>query len=343
MDAEGKEISRIFGSIPVFLVGGAVRDKLLGREPADYDFVTSLLPDDIEKCIRDAGRKPYLIGKRFGTVGVRIDGKVVEISTFKTTSYRNGKHRPDITLGVNLEDDLKHRDFTINSMAMQGDEIIDPCGGQADLQANVICCWENATIRFKEDPLRIIRAARFQSELLFDIDCYVIKAATELSYKLLNVSRERWVAELDKLLVSPAPTLGLDTLMKVRAMNYILPDIALQLYYDQDSPYHSLSLWEHTKQVILATPPVIELRWAALLHDVGKPFTRKLNKRGYSNYIYHDLVGAEKVGQLGQYLKWSKDRIELVTDLVRGHLDVSSPLYAADQAGKQGLVMPNNG
>jgi tRNA nucleotidyltransferase (CCA-adding enzyme) len=323
---------------PVYLVGGACRDLLLKRECKDYDFTTPLSPERVEQKIRDVGFKPYTMGKRFGTIGLKIGGKIVEITTFRKEEYRDQSRKPTVQFVKDITADLSRRDFTINAIAKTGSRFIDPFNGREDIQSKLIRCVGKPVHRFKEDPLRMLRACRFASQLGFEIHDTTFKAMKQNSYKILSVSKERWVMELDKLLTSSHPFIGLKYLMESRLMNFILPELALQFNYNQNSQYHNLTLFEHTVNVVDDVEPDISLRWAALLHDVAKPFVRTdryidgvLIK---SNYISHDLLGKEFVCKIGRYLKWSNERIETVSNLVLNHLQDDSPLREADNAHK---------
>lgn len=319
---------------PVYLVGGPVRDELLGKEPKDYDFTTPLLPEAIETAIRNAGKKPYTIGKRFGTLGLKIDDQLIEITTFRTEKYAEGNRKPVVEFVADLTADLSRRDFTINAIARNETMLFDPFNGQEDLKNKLLRCVGKPSDRFKEDPLRMLRVARFASQLGFDIHEDTEDMCKQLNYKILEISKERWVMELDKILTSDNPTIGLEFLMRTRLMNYILPEISIQKDYNQNSPYHSLSLWEHTKRVIINTFNDSELRWAALLHDIGKPFVRTENKNGHSNYLKHELLGKEIVLRLATYLKFSNERKDNLVNLVLNHMDDNSPLRKADREAK---------
>lgn len=318
---------------PVYMVGGCVRDKLLGLEPKDYDFCTSLMPEEIENTIRKAGRRPYLTGKRFGTLGVKIDGQLVEITTFRNEKYKTGNRKPDVIYVKDITADLSRRDFTINAIAQREERLIDPFNGRTDLHLKIIRCVGKANERFKEDPLRMLRAGRFASQLDFSIEEETENKAKQLSYKILEVSKERWVIELDKLLMAKKPSTGLDFLARARLLRYIIPELALQIDYDQNSPHHKQMLWEHTLDVVDFSVFDINLRWAALLHDIAKPFTR-IDREDRSNYIKHDLLGREFVEKYGRYLKWSNERRETVKNLVESHLMEDSPLRKADVRAK---------
>lgn len=318
---------------PVYLVGGSVRDILMDRTCSDYDFTTPLVPDRIEQAVRDAGRRPYLIGKKYGTVGFKTDGRIVEVTTFRSEVYPDDTRKPEVVFLDDLAADLARRDFTINALAMQGEELIDLFGGREDIEARIIRAVGNPRERFKEDPLRMLRAARFASQLAFTVEPATISAMERYAHRILHVARERWMTELDKLLTGPAAVYGLDLLAATGLLRFMLPELQLQVDYDQNSPYHDRTLWEHTLGVVDATERDETMRWAALLHDVAKPFVRA-EKPDRSTYIKHDLLGAEMVERIALYLKWSKSRREAVRGLVLNHLLETSPLRPADMSAK---------
>lgn len=324
---------------PVYQVGGSIRDEFLGKEPTDYDFATPLSPDEVEKRIKESvnkygdNRKCYNIGKKFGTLGLKIHGQLVEITTFRTEKYHKGSRKPTVEFVKNITADLSRRDFTINAIAKRGNKYIDPFGGREDIKIKLIKCVGKPNERFKEDPLRMLRVARFASQLSFHIDDNTENYAKQLAYKILEVSKERWVAELDKLLMGENPESGLNFLVRTRLLNFLIPELILQCDYDQNSPYHVFDLWTHTIKTINYCPQDIILRWAALLHDIAKPFVRT-NKVDKSNYIYHDYLGAEMVERLGLYLRWSNERRIQVKEIVLNHFKVDSPLKEADDKAK---------
>jgi len=327
-----KEVEQIVS--PIYLVGGSVRDKLMGREPHDFDFSTPLSPEEIEKAIRKVGKKPYLVGKRFGTIGMKIDGQMVEITTFRAEQYKEGSRKPEVSFVRDITADLGRRDFTINAMAYRGDRLIDPFEGQQDLNKGITRAVGQPSHRFKEDPLRMLRACRFASQLGFTIEEKTFESIKQLNYKILEVSRERWMIELDKLLMTDNPRVGLVALMESRLLNFMIPELALQYKYEQNNPHHEYDLWTHTLNVVENTPKDINLRWASLLHDCAKPYVRT-NREDRSNYIKHDLLGKEIVIRLARYLKWSNERTEIISDLVLNHVKDESPLKEADTKGKK--------
>jgi putative nucleotidyltransferase with HDIG domain len=318
---------------PAYIVGGSVRDKLLDRDPHDYDFTTPLLPDDIETAIKKSGRRAYTTGKRFGTIGFNHQGKFIEVTTFRSEKY-NSNRKPDVEFVTSIDTDLSRRDFTMNAIALRNNRYIDPFGGRNDINNRIIRSVGNPTLRFTEDPLRMLRAARFVGQLGFTIEESTLISMKKNAYKVMEVSRERWMQELDKLLVSDNVVSGLDVLMETDLLRFLLPELRIQYGYNQNSDYHELTLWEHTTSTVKLVPKDINLRWAALLHDIGKPFVRTDNKRGSSNYVFHDVIGAELVYGIGKRLKWSNERLQIVQDLVRNHLNDESPLRKADNSSK---------
>lgn len=329
------EVTSLFDDI--YLVGGSVRDIQLSREPKDYDFCTPLSPDEIETRVKAAGKRAYSTGKRFGTIGFKSNGFFVEVTTFRAERYEPGNRKPQVEFVADINQDLGRRDFTINAMALRGTRLIDPYGGRLDILARKIKPVGNGTERIKEDPLRMLRAARFAAQLGFEVDPNFIGTMRKHAQKIMQVSRERWVQEMDKLLTSEHPEKGLAVLADSYLLKFMLPELWTQIGYDQDSPYHDLTLWEHTLSTVKLAPNTPDLRWAALLHDVGKPFTRTKNNKGYSNYLMHDLVGSYIAEGISRRLKWSNERHEIVTSTIKDHMRDESPIRSADNASKTKL------
>ncbi len=329
------EVHDILGGL-VYLVGGCVRDVLHDREPQDIDFTTPLSPDEIESRVRASGYKAHIRGKRFGTIAFKIKNQFVEVTTFRIEKYDGKTRKPNVEFVDNVTADLARRDFTINAMALRLDgKLVDPFGGQQDLEDKIIRAVGNPGDRYYEDPLRMLRAGRFASQLGFTIEESTFNSADHHADRILGVAKERWMQEMDKLLLAKEREYGLHYLAKTNLLNYMIPEMALQVDYDQDSPYHELNLYEHSvKTVTLCKSDDVEEIWAAFLHDVGKPFVRLHNRRGYSNYPDHAVVGAEMVKKIGHYLKWSNSRIKNVSELVLNHLEEGSPLENADSAAR---------
>ena len=351
--------------IKLYLVGGSVRDRLLNLPHTDLDFTTPASPDEIEAAIKKTGRKAFITGKRFGTVAFKYKNplseltttnpELIEITTFRTETY--GKSRkPEVEFVNDITQDLSRRDFTVNAMAV-GDEgkLIDPFSGYADLKAQTIRFVGNPSVRINEDPLRMLRACRLSAQFQFVPTTETKEKIKENAVKILRISHERWTQELDKILTSTHPHRGLDALAQTELLRFILPEIWIQYHYDQNSPYHRLSLFEHTKKAVQLVENDVNIRWAALLHDVGKPFaridkpiTKRLfsidgmkqsiqriwNKDTQSNYPYHSEIGAELVEKIGKHLRWSNDRIKIIKEMVLHHLSDESPIDAADSASR---------
>jgi tRNA nucleotidyltransferase/poly(A) polymerase len=305
---------------PVYLVGGSVRDALMGRACTDFDFSTPLGPELIESAVRAAGKRPYLMGKRFGTVAFRLDGFTIEVTTFRSESYLPGSRRPNVEFLPDLERDLGRRDFTMNAMARHGDELIDLFGGRADLEAGLVRAVGDPAERFAEDPLRMLRAARFVSQLDFSLDEGTRLAARELAPAILAVARERWMIELDRLLVGPGVESSLQLLADTRLISFLLPEVGLQsdmVSLDADS---SRSLFDETVVAVGSAPNDVTARWAALLMHVGQAYLPEPGAgedefRGGSRRA-RALLAAEIVERTALYLKWSNRRREEVTRLV---------------------------
>ncbi|NTW28767.1 MAG: hypothetical protein HGA39_05320 [Coriobacteriia bacterium] len=294
---------------PVFLVGGSVRDRLMGRDCSDYDFATPLEPDRVEELIRAAGRRPYLVGKRFGTVALRLDGRVIEITTFRSEAYEEFSRKPRVEFLRDLAEDLRRRDFTVNAIAMRGDgEVIDPWGGRADIDGRVIRAVGDPGARFREDALRMLRAARFAAQLEFTVEPGTVAAMERLAPRILHVARERWVQELDRLLVGLAATDALRLLAETGLLRCMLPELQLQLESD---------LFARTLAAVDSAPADVTARWAALLGEIAEPYRRAGRPAQHAAAAGHDLLGGELVERIGLYLKWSNDRREAVKALVR--------------------------
>jgi len=344
-----KEITEIIS--PVYLVGGAVRDYIMDKEVDDYDFTTPYTPDEIEEILleKNPERKMWLSGKRFGTIATKLylpesERYVkVEITTFREEVYE-GSRKPKVEFVRSLEQDLMRRDFTMNAIALRMKKghfhFIDPFNGMDDIENGIIRAVGSPRQRFKEDPLRMLRAARFMSTLGFSIEENTGKRILDGAPQILKVSKERWTQELDKLLMGDYVVNGLNALMVWRLMNYMIPELSVQFEYDQMTPYHDFTLWEHTIRVVEAVPKDINMKWAALLHDVGKPYVAKIKPNGeQKTYVGHELVGKEMAEKIGRYLKWpnntSNPRIDTVADIVGCHLEDRSPLKGYDSGAQK--------
>lgn len=329
---------------PAYLVGGGVRNFLLGEPIKDWDFATELLPDDIESNLRSSGRKPYNIGKKFGTIGFKIPGEngyqYVEITTFRNEIYDNVSRKPAVSYTDKLDEDLGRRDFTINALAMDlTGKIIDLYGGREDITNKILRAVESPKKRFREDPLRILRGIRIATELGFEIEPETFQYMSKMKFELLRIAPERYIIEIDRILKSEQVSKGLDLLMESGVLGIIIPELSLQKNYDQNSPWHDFDLWTHTKKVVSSTPRSnVNLRWAALLHDIAKPFTRTENPKGHSNYIHHDLLGSHMVWKVCKYLRFSNERTKFLVDITKHHLNPECELKVYDDMSKKQLI-----
>lgn len=346
-----RKVTELMAPNPVYLVGGSVRDFILGKEPKDYDFCTPALPDEIEKLMiksEHTTKKVGRIGKRFGTLSCKL--KVgekkyieIEITTFRSETYGEGR-KPSVEFETSLEKDLGRRDFTINAIALRLNrdrfQIIDIFEGQNDLRDGVIRAVGNPKRRFKQDPLRILRGIRFASRFGFTIEKTTASKMKKYAIELLKVSKERWVSEFDKILLNDNVGRGLRMCWDLDIFKYTIPYLHLQNNYNQNSKYHDFKLDEHTIKVVEETQKGkedINMLWSALLHDIAKPFVASINRKGYTNYIGHEILGGELVYQLGIYLKWTNQRREEVTKIVSEHLLTECPLRKYDNMNKRGI------
>lgn len=301
---------------PVYMVGGSVRDIILGREPKDYDFTTPLTPDEIEAAAKAAGRRAYLIGKKFGTIGFKVAGphgkfEYVEVTTFRSERYNPGSRKPEVEFVTDLKEDLSRRDFTINAIAYDGDKYIDPYGGRLHIMARKIKSVGEAKDRFKEDPLRMLRAARFAAQLDFEVDPNMIGKIRAMAHTIVTVSRERWVQELDKLLVSRNVMKGLDVLADTYLLRFMLPEF----WVGDVHPNNALYLEMITN--IVEAPKDADSKWAAMLLNIGKAYTApKHIGLGDTIYPKHEIIGVELAKGICARLKFSNERTETVLEAV---------------------------
>jgi poly(A) polymerase len=305
-----------------YLVGGTVRDALLDLPHEDVDIATNARPDAVEGLVRGWADHVWLQGQRFGTVGCEKDDTRIEITTYRAEVYRPESRKPEVAFADDVETDLSRRDFTINAMALRlpEPELVDPFNGAADLAARRLRTPLAPEVSFLDDPLRMLRAARFIAAFGLEPDSDLVAAVHELHSRLEIVSAERVRDELTKLLLVPDPSAGLWFLCRTGLADEFLPElIALQL--EQDPIHQHKDVLAHTIAVVHKTRPELRVRLAALLHDVGKPKTRAVGPGGVS-FHHHEVVGARMAEERLRALRFPADVVEDVARLVYLHLRV---------------------
>jgi poly(A) polymerase len=318
----------------LYIVGGPVRDALLGTGYEDLDFTTDARPDDIEKLLRRLNPVTWDMGREFGTVGTMLrDGDQswqIEITTHRADAYEPGTRKPIVAFGDSIEPDLVRRDFTVNAMAFSivDGVFVDPYGGLDDLYDHVLRTPAAPEISFSDDPLRMLRAARFAARFHLRPLPEVVRAMTELAPRLEIVSAERIRDELSKLLLCDEPGIGLNLLVGTGLADVFLPELpALRL--ERDEHHRHKDVYEHSLIVLDQAialererhhAPDLVGRLAALLHDIGKPKTRRFEAGGKVSFHHHDIVGAKQVRARLTALRYSKDVVESVSLLVELHL-----------------------
>ena len=307
----------------LYLVGGSVRDALLGvtKPGADYDLTTDARPDAILELVRGWADPVWLQGQAFGTIGAAKGEMRMEITTFRAEVYRPDSRKPSVTFSDSLPTDLSRRDFTVNAMAISLPEpkLTDPYGGLDDLLVHKrLRTPLDPEVSFLDDPLRMLRAARFMAGLGLEPDPALVAAATDLAGRLEVVSAERIRDELSKLLVVDDPSAGLWFLVRTGLADEFLPELTA-LALEQDPIHHHKDVLAHTIAVVAKTRPELVVRLAALLHDIGKPKTRSFGPDGVSFHL-HDVVGARMAEERLRALRFPKEIIEAVTQLVLLHL-----------------------
>ncbi|MGW2596089.1 CCA tRNA nucleotidyltransferase [Streptomyces klenkii] len=315
------------------LVGGSVRDALLGRLGNDLDFTTDARPEDVLKIVRPWADAVWEVGIAFGTVGCRKADFDIEVTTYRSEAYDRTSRKPEVSYGDSIEEDLVRRDFTVNAMAvaLPEKEFIDPHNGLEDLAARVLRTPGTPEESFSDDPLRMMRAARFAAQLDFEVAPEVVTAMTEMCGRLEIVSAERTRDELNKLILSDHPRKGLKLLVDTGLAALVLPELpALRL--ERDEHHRHKDVYEHTLTVLeqavaLEAPrdqpgggPDLVLRLAALLHDIGKPRTRRFEKDGRVSFHHHEVVGAKMTKARMTKLKYSNELVKDVSKLVELHL-----------------------
>lgn len=300
-----------------YIVGGCVRDQLLGRTPKDYDITTSALPDEIKHCFSEY--TTIDTGIKHGTVTVVSESENVEVTTFRVDGkYSDHRHPESVTFSRNISDDLSRRDLTINAMAYNRKTgLIDPFGGQNDLSLGKIRCVGEPHLRFEEDALRIMRTLRFASELDFEIDEAAAAAVHDMKALLENVSYERLSKELMLLVTGKSPCKILELYSDVLSM--MIPEIAPCVGFDQRSKYHAYDVWSHIAHAVENSAAIPEVRLALLFHDIGKPKCFTVDDSGAGHFRDHERIGAEIAEKILRRMHFSNDTTCRISKLVKFH------------------------
>jgi len=313
------------------LVGGPVRDAMLGRPHTDLDFTTSASPEQTERLLKRWGEATWDMGRDFGTIGARSGQWVVEVTTYRSEAYDPASRKPSVAFGDNLTGDLVRRDFTVNAMAVRipGRVVEDPYGGVVDLAQRLLRTPGRPEDSFSDDPLRMLRAARFAAQLGFTVAPEVVEAMTAMADRISIVSAERIRDELVKLVCAPYPRRGLTLLVQTGLAALVLPELPA-LALERDEHHRHKDVYEHTLTVLEQSidledrlpggGPDFVSRFAALMHDIGKPRTRKFLGDGTVTFHHHDVVGAKLTRKRMQALRFSNDDTAAVAQLVELHL-----------------------
>ncbi|MEY4499307.1 MAG: hypothetical protein RL319_295 [Actinomycetota bacterium] len=312
------------------LVGGPVRDAFLGRKAPDLDFASTATPDEILEIIKPIVDAHWDIGREFGTIGARIGSDQIEITTYRADKYDRDSRKPEVAFGKDLTEDLLRRDFTVNAMALRLPEkvFVDPFNGLKDLMDGIIRTPGKPEDSFSDDPLRMMRGARFASQLEFEIEPETFDAMRDMVDRIEIISAERVQAEFVKLMLGKNPRKGLEVLVDSGLAEKVLPELpALKLEVDEH--HHHKDVYEHTLRVVeqaidyekdYGLEKDFTLRFAALMHDIGKPATRRLEPGGGVSFYHHDVVGAKLTKKRMQALRFDNETTKAVCRLIELHL-----------------------
>lgn len=316
------QLARLFTEAgeELYLVGGSVRDALLDRNLEDFDFATSAVPGRTKEILEPWADVVFEIGARFGTIGARRDGHIVEVTTYRAEVYRDDSRKPTVSFSDDIGTDLSRRDFTVNAIALSLPNLdaVDPHDGLGDIARGVLRTPLDPHVSFGDDPLRMLRLFRFQAALGFEPDEAALSAVVEMAPRLGIVSAERIKDELAKLMVTPAPGEALRAVVGSGLAEHFLPELP-RLAMEQDPEHHHKDVLAHTFAVVDKASPDLRLRLGALLHDVGKPDTREFGPGGVT-FHHHEVVGARLARRRLRELRFPKEVVEDVSRLVYLHL-----------------------
>ena len=317
-----KELSNLYAKngFQIYLVGGAVRDAILGIETKDFDFTTNASSEDSIKMLNKNDYKTTEIGRAFGTIETTVGDYSIHITTYREDKYNKDSRKPEIKTSGELETDLSRRDFTVNAIAydINNSELIDPHGGLKDLSEGLIRTPDTADISFSDDPLRMLRACRFVSTHGFTPNNELFKAISKNVERIEIVSTERIRDEFTKLLTGKEPSLGLKAFVESGLSELIMPELN-ELKIEVDPKHHHKDVYEHTMVVLDRVSPTLISRMSALLHDIGKPKTKGI-ENGKVHFRHHEVVGAKMSKKILKRLKYDNETIKKVSLLVENHL-----------------------
>ncbi|EID72542.1 MULTISPECIES: CCA tRNA nucleotidyltransferase [Rhodococcus] len=314
----------------LYLVGGTVRDAILGRLGTDLDFTTDAHPERVQKLLSGWADNQWDTGIEFGTISATKAGQQVEITTYRADAYDRVSRNPVVQFGTKLEDDLVRRDFTVNAMAVRigadgSQDFVDPLGGMDALLAGVLDTPSAPENSFNDDPLRMLRAARFVSQLGFTLHERVHQAIVDMAPQIERITAERVRAELDKLILGEFPIDGMNVMCETGLADFVLPEVP-QMKLEIDEHHQHKDVYWHSLTVLKQAVDLedgdldLVLRWAALLHDIGKPDTKRNEPGGGVSFHHHEVVGAKMVRKRMRALKYSKQMVDDVSQLVFLHL-----------------------
>lgn len=336
------EVQRILGTEDVYLVGGSVRDLVMGNTPKDYDFTTSMLPEEMVEKVKAAGRRVYTIGEKFGTIGFKVpltelvgvskvsegleaetttNFEYVEVTTFRSETYTSKSRKPEVAFVTSLEEDLARRDFTMNAMVLRSDgTIYDPYGGKLDIYKKQVVTVGWPKDRIQEDPLRILRAARFAARYGFIVDPNFTGKARQLADRILDVSKERWVLELDKLLMGDFHSVGVQLLEDFGVLKFMIPELSFMMNQhrplgspDERRQYH-FDMEASFANPIFNPEDDVDTRWKKWLEKTSMPASRKYKEYGYIGYDQQAKIAREINTGICHRLKFSNERTNFILD-----------------------------
>ncbi len=321
-------LAQSFSDRQLFLVGGCLRDRLLGREISDLDLATDARPEEIRKRVRDWAESAWSSGEKFGTVGLEKRGTKAEITTFRADTYDGVSRKPEVTFGDSIEGDLSRRDFTINAMAqnVHTGELLDPFEGQQDLAARLVRFVGEPEERIAEDPLRMLRAVRFCAQLGFELEPSAAAAIASSAGELPRVSWERIRDELDGAMLAPRPDEGLRLAIDLGLARHFMPELE-RLHLPEPTRHMMKDVLDHTLDTVRLTPAEKTLRYAALLHDIAKPESLTTDD-SFVHFLRHERLGVEQARAILTRLRQPAALIHQVTVLIRHHLRI--PYYTSE-------------